>query len=92
MWPDGFVLLNLGELSRVQEATWPEEVRLPGGPRFSYAQRVIKTAGIPQNHMFDCYPASVTHLHQLDADRYLVRSLEIFAGCDRSGEPATAPK
>jgi hypothetical protein len=80
--PDGFVALNLGELSRLRDGTWPEDVALPGSSRFSYALAVIKSAGVPQNHMYECNPASVTRLHQFDTDRHLVRSLEIFAGCE----------
>lgn len=87
--PDGFVRLNLGELSHLRGATWPEDVSLPRTSRFSYALAVVKTAGIPQNHMFSCNPAAVTWLDQLDVNRNLVRSLEIAAGCDLSEDPAS---
>jgi hypothetical protein len=90
--PEGFVLLNLGELSHVRAATWPENVSLPGTQRFSYALAVAKTAGIPQNHLFACNPAIVTYLDQFDANRKWVRSLEIAAGCDRSEDPASTTR
>jgi hypothetical protein len=84
--PDGFVVLNLGELSHVRGATWPEDVALPGTSRFTYALAIVKTAGVPENHLFSCNPAAVTRLDQFDANHILVRSLEIAAGCDRSEE------
>jgi hypothetical protein len=90
--PDGFVLLNLGELSHLQGATWPETVPLPSTTRFSYALAVTKTAGVPQNHLFACNPASVTYLDQFDANRNLVRSLEIAAGCDRSQDSTSTTR
>ena len=90
--PDGFVLLNLGELSHLRGATWPEHVSLPGTSRFSYALAVTKTAGVPQNHLYACNPASVTYLDQFDVNRNLVRSLEIAAGCDLSEDPASTTR
>jgi hypothetical protein len=90
--PDGFVPLNLGELSHVKGMTWPEDVPLPRTARFSYALAPIKQAGVPQNHLFGCYPAMVTYLQQLDANRHVVRSLELAAGCDLSEDQASPPK
>jgi hypothetical protein len=90
--PDGFVVLNLGELSHVRGATWPENVRLPGTSRFSYALALVTSAGVPQNHMYACNPAIVTHLNQFDATRNLVQWLEIAAGCDRSDDSTAAPR
>jgi hypothetical protein len=86
--PDGFVVLNLGALSRFRGMTWPEDVPLPGTSRFRFTLTVVKTAGIPENHMYSCNPASVTRLNEFDANRNLVESLEIFAGCDLSEDPA----
>ena len=87
--PAGFVVLNLGELSHVRGATWPEDVVLPATSRFRYALAVVKTAGVPQNHMYACNPAGVTYLDQFDLNRTLVRSLEIASGCDASEDPAS---
>jgi hypothetical protein len=90
---EGFVRLNLGELSHLSGAVWPEDVALPTTSRFSYALAVIKTPGVPENHMYACYPASVTHLYQFDLNHNLVRSLQIAAGCDLSDtSSATAAK
>jgi hypothetical protein len=88
--PEGFVVLNLGALSRSRGMTWPEDVSLPGTSRFSFTLTVVKTAGIPENHMYSCNPASVTRLNEFDVNRNLVESLEIFAGCDLSEDPAAA--
>jgi hypothetical protein len=92
IWPDGFVLLNLGELSHVRDATWPEDVPLPATSRFRYALAVTKTAGVPQNQMYACNPAGVTYLDQYDLNRKLVRSLEIAAGCVVTEASASTPK
>jgi hypothetical protein len=92
--PEGFVLLNLGELSRARGATWPEHVPLPGTSRFRYALAVTKTAGVPQNQMYACNPAGVTYLDQFDLNRKLLRSLEIAAGCvsENSAPTPAAPQ
>jgi len=86
--PDGFVVLNLGALSRFRGMTRPEDVPLPGTSRFAFTLTVVKTAGIPENHMYSCNPASVTRLNEFDANRNLVESLAIYAGCDLSEDPA----
>jgi len=85
--PDGFVLLNLGQLSHIRGATWPENVALPGTSRFTYALEVIKrplTRPRTPPFYYSCDPESVTRLNQFDLNHNLVRSVELIVGCDLS--------